>query len=74
MLELDVHLTADHQVVVSHDKNLFRSTGVDKNISDVKFSELPLIKEQLTIDFDPGKSNHMEINILLICLHFRKVF
>jgi len=59
MLELDVHLTEDKQVVVSHDHNLLRSTGFDKDISQVKFSELPVIKEQLSLDFDPGDYNHL---------------
>ncbi|ETE58846.1 Glycerophosphodiester phosphodiesterase domain-containing protein 1 [Ophiophagus hannah] len=38
MLELDCHLTKDEQVVVLHDENLKRSTGVDVNISDLKYS------------------------------------
>lgn len=38
MLELDCHLTKDEQVVVSHDENLKRSTGLDVNISDLKYS------------------------------------
>lgn len=52
MLEMDVQLTRDGQVVISHDNNLLRSTGVDKNISDLNYSELPLLKEQLPVDFD----------------------
>ncbi|ELW61570.1 Glycerophosphodiester phosphodiesterase domain-containing protein 1 [Tupaia chinensis] len=35
MLELDCHITKDEQVVVSHDGNLKRSTGVNVNISDL---------------------------------------
>ncbi|XP_066593268.1 lysophospholipase D GDPD1-like isoform X2 [Prorops nasuta] len=53
MLELDCHLTKDGKVVVSHDHNLLRSTGIDKNISSLKYSELPLLKSRLPIDFDP---------------------
>uniref|UniRef100_A0A4W4FKA6 GP-PDE domain-containing protein n=1 Tax=Electrophorus electricus TaxID=8005 RepID=A0A4W4FKA6_ELEEL len=34
MLELDCHLTKDEQVVVLHDSNLRRLTGVDADISD----------------------------------------
>ncbi|NXD02087.1 GDPD1 Lysophospholipase, partial [Certhia familiaris] len=51
MLELDCHLTKDEQVVVSHDENLKRSTGVDVNISDLKYSELPPYLCKLDVTF-----------------------
>lgn len=54
MLELDCHLTRDGEVVVSHDHNLLRSTGVDKNISELDYKDLPLLKQRLPIDFEPG--------------------
>ncbi|CAB1347495.1 unnamed protein product [Coregonus sp. 'balchen'] len=38
MLELDCHMTKDEQVVVSHDANLERSTGVSALISDVAYA------------------------------------
>ncbi|XP_017880608.1 lysophospholipase D GDPD1-like isoform X2 [Ceratina calcarata] len=53
MLELDCHLTKDGEVVVSHDLNLFRSTGSNMNISEVNYEDLPLLKPRLPIDFDP---------------------
>ena len=34
MLELDVHLTKDGKVVVSHDQNLHRTTGKNVNIKE----------------------------------------
>lgn len=39
-LELDVRLSGDGQVVVSHDNNLSRLTGVDRNISDMTLEEI----------------------------------
>ncbi|WP_110716214.1 glycerophosphodiester phosphodiesterase [Salinicola acroporae] len=39
-LELDVRLSGDGQVVVSHDNNLSRLTGVDRNISDMTLAEI----------------------------------
>ncbi len=38
MLELDCHLTKDEQVVVLHDSNLMRSTGINTYISDVAYA------------------------------------
>ncbi|CAK9812259.1 Lysophospholipase D GDPD1 [Anthophora quadrimaculata] len=53
MLELDCHLTKDGEVVVSHDHNLYRCTGTNKNISELNYKDLPLLKPCLPIDFDP---------------------
>ncbi|XP_068386948.1 lysophospholipase D GDPD1 isoform X3 [Eschrichtius robustus] len=45
MLELDCHITKDEEVVVSHDENLKRSTGVNVNISDLKYCVSELVKQ-----------------------------
>ena len=37
MVELDCHLTKDGHVVICHDNSLERSSGVNKNISDLNF-------------------------------------
>jgi len=41
MLELDVVCTKDRVVVVAHDNNLLRVHGLDQNITDLNFTELP---------------------------------
>ena len=39
-IELDVHLTKDKKVVVFHDYNLYRMTGINKNIEDCTYDEI----------------------------------
>lgn len=51
MLELDCHLTKDEQVVVSHDSNLRRATGINAYISDMAYNELPPYLCQLDVTF-----------------------
>jgi glycerophosphoryl diester phosphodiesterase len=50
LLELDVHLTKDGQVVVSHDEFLDRMCGPEfarKKTSDYNFAELPKFARQI---------------------------
>uniref|UniRef100_A0A8C2YUM8 Glycerophosphodiester phosphodiesterase domain containing 1 n=1 Tax=Chinchilla lanigera TaxID=34839 RepID=A0A8C2YUM8_CHILA len=51
MLELDCHITKDEQVVVSHDENLKRATGINVNVSDLKYCELPPYLGKLDVPF-----------------------
>lgn len=39
-IELDIHLTKDGALIVSHDGNTKRTTGVDRNVKDTPLDEL----------------------------------
>jgi glycerophosphoryl diester phosphodiesterase len=40
MIELDVHLTKDEQIVISHDANLKRCAGIDYDIADLEYRKI----------------------------------
>jgi glycerophosphoryl diester phosphodiesterase len=80
VIELDVHLTKDGQVVVSHDNNLKRLAGVDKLISEVNYEvcifiwfisfhtprfEIKQKKQQLKKDLPQLNEEHQDEELLL---------
>lgn len=47
-IELDVHILKDGNIVVFHDDNIKRMTGIDKNLKDMNYSEMESIRLQKT--------------------------
>ena len=43
-IELDIQLTKDGKVVVLHDANLLRATGINRNVADVTWDEIQNLK------------------------------
>ena len=53
IIELDLHILKDGNVVVFHDDNLDRMTGLNKNIKDVTYDEIKNLKLNNTNNFIP---------------------
>lgn len=52
MIELDCHLTKDHQTIVHHDASVDRTTGQPGFIRDIEYDNLPKIQKQLQLYYD----------------------
>lgn len=59
-VELDVHLSADGQVVVIHDDSLLRTTGDPRQVSDVTFAELRTLRLSGTAEKIPTLAEALE--------------
>ena len=78
-IELDVQQTKDKQIIVSHDTNLKRVTGVDKDVINLTYEEIEKLdagkfkdikfageKIPLLVDvIDYAKDNNLKLNIEL---------
>jgi len=75
MLELDVRLTKDKQVVVHHDENLLRLTGVNANLRSLNYAELPTrFLDTIAVTFSPDnqmKTTDFDTHIPLLEEVFR---
>ena len=47
-------MTKDGVVIVAHDDDLKRICGIDKNIQDFNYEELPLMKREIPLHFSDG--------------------
>ena len=53
IIELDVHILKDGNVVIFHDDNLKRLTGIDKKIRDTTYEEIKNLKLKNTDNYIP---------------------
>ena len=53
IIELDLHVLKDKTIVVFHDDNLKRMTGLDKNICDTTYEEIKNLKLNNTNNYIP---------------------
>ena len=53
LIELDIHILKDNSIVVFHDDNLKRMTGIDKKIKDLTYEEVKQYKLQKTDNYIP---------------------
>lgn len=60
-IELDLHLLKDKKVVVFHDDNLKRMTGVDKDLKDVSYDEIKDLKLKGTDNYIPLFTNVLNL-------------
>ena len=61
MIELDLHVLKDDNVVVFHDKNLHRMTGIDKDIKDCTYDEIKNLKLKNTDNHIPLFKDVLEL-------------
>lgn len=60
-IEIDVQKTKDNIVVVVHDENLLRLTGVDKQVNDLTYEELRELKLLGTEEYIPTFKEVLEL-------------
>ncbi len=78
-VETDVWLSKDGQFVISHDGDLKRMCGVDKNIGDLTYSELKAISIKSGCNYDKYKNDSKATTIptlkeyLMICQKYNMI-
>ena len=62
VLELDVALTADGEVVVTHDHDLMRQCGSPTHIATVESPNLPLLSPRIQLHFPSSMKSFYELS------------
>lgn len=53
IIELDLHILKDNSIIVFHDNNLERMTGINKKVDDCTYEEIKNVKLQNTNNYIP---------------------
>lgn len=61
IIELDLHILKDKSIVVFHDDNLKRMTGIDKAIKETTYKEISNVKLQNTQNYIPLFKDVLEL-------------
>lgn len=61
LIELDVHLLKDNTIIVFHDDNLKRMTGIDKKVKDTTYQEIKKLKLNNTNNTIPTLKQVLDI-------------
>lgn len=61
IIEMDLHILKDNSVVVFHDDNLKRMTGIDKHLSETTYEEIKDLKLQNTDNYIPLFKDVLEV-------------
>ena len=66
MFEMDVMPTKDNQLVVHHDLTLKRTCGVNREVNELNYAELPRFRDEFPLHFgeEKGKGNNNPIPLL----------
>lgn len=61
IIELDLHILKDNNIIVFHDDNLLRMTGLNKNIKDCTYDEIKNLKLKNTDNHIPLFNDVLEL-------------
>lgn len=68
ILELDVHLSKDGKIIVSHDDSLLRTTGFDWKIDEKSFKEIETLDAGFTFQNSEGEFPYRDKGLKIITL------
>lgn len=73
MVEIDVRLSADGEVIVSHDKNLRRIFGVDRDTGEITAEQFLALRHSADVSYPAHLlQDYLRCNILPLLIHVKE--